>query len=514
MEKPKIIVIDYGSQYTKLIVRSLRDLGYRSALLNPAQVDAYVAENETKAVILSGGNSSVYDKDAPRIPKSVLQLNEDGVPVLGICYGMQLLAQHFGGNVMPVDGAKEYGSATISAVGDDNNFLTSFFDGETADVWASHGDSVSDLPSGFSVHAVMPDGVTTTAMSNENKKMYGVQFHPEVKETPNGNNIIESFLAKTECTSDWQSADEIKEIQDVLRDAVGDTGNVVIGFSGGVDSTTLAALAQPVFGDRLHGFCIDHGGLRHGEVEHIKAAADAAGVQLHIEDARDRYLAALDGVTDGEERRGAFRDLYKQLFDEYIASTQAAYILQGTIAPDLIESGSDGESEMIKTHHNVDLGFTATEVSPFSHLFKYEVRALAESFGLPEFIFNRPPFPGPGLFIRIYDGAVTAERLDLVREADRIVTEILQETGDYREIRQLVVALCTARSTGVKGDGRILDYGISIRAVVTEDYMTVKPYEFSYDTIMKMSSAVTAIDGIVRMEINYTTKPPATTEYM
>ena len=501
---PNILIIDYGSQYTQVIARTLRELGFRSAVLTPQKADMWLDEHKPKAVILSGGDSSVTDKGAPQLPAGILERN---IPMLGICYGMQLLTHESGGLVESTQSHAEYGPAEVEL---SDCMLFKGIVGRQ-NVWASHRDTVSKLPEGF-IAIAESSQYEYAGVANIAKNIWAVQFHPEVVDTPCGKTLLNNFLvAISSCEQDWVASDIVSEIRNKIKKKVG-RKKAIVGFSGGVDSTVLSAIIAPIFGDNLLGVCIDAGHLRKDEIEEVKKHAAAANTTLKIVDVENEFLQKLKGVTDAEEKRAAFRELYKSTFEKEVADWQADFIAQGTLVTDLIESGKTGGA-MIKTHHNTELGFTAEEIAPLDYLFKYEVRALATELNLPDTVTERQPFPGPGLFVRIFGGDVTKEKLELVREADAIVRNIVTEATIEPPISQLVVALDCSKTVGVKGDSREYGYNIVVRGVRTTDYMTASGVQLPDDVRRKITAKVTQIPGISRVFYDETNKPPATTEF-
>lgn len=499
----QVLIIDLGSQYALVIGRTLRELGYRSAVLSPKRAEEWLSQNTPKCVILSGGDKSVYEEGAPKIPEKVFSL---GVPVLGICYGMQYMAHIKGGTVENIQTQREYGPIDIT------HEKTSLFENVSSPtrVWASHGDSVTKLPKGFSAFAMSETG-TIEAMMNEHEKLYAVQFHPEVHDTVEGKKMFENFIHIVGLEKDWNANEMIAEIREEVKAVAGDM-KAIIGMSGGVDSTTLGAIISPVFGENLLALAVDHGGLREGEVEEIKANAASAKLNLKILDAKERFFAALAGVTDAEEKRTKFKEVYQKVFEEEAVAFGAQYVVQGSLATDFIESGKAGESALIKSHHNIGIEWAMQDLHPLRNLFKYEVRELAAAVGLPETVTKRHPFPGPGLFIRVVGTLVTPETVATVRAADAIVREVIKTRGLESDIAQLIVALVGVKTVGVKGDARSYGHSIVVRAVETSDFMTARGYYFPKETAEEITNRVTKAREVVRVWFDMTPKPPATTE--
>ncbi len=499
----QILIIDLGSQYALVIGRTLRELGYRSAVLSPKRAEEWLAQNTPKCVILSGGDKSVYEEGAPKIPEKVFSL---GVPVLGICYGMQYMAHVLGGKVENITAQREYGPIDVTHNG------SLLFEGVSSPtrVWASHGDSVVTLPEGFTSLATSTAGVNE-AMVHENKKLYAVQFHPEVHDSVEGKKMLENFVRIVGLEKDWNAAEMIAEIRNEVKTVAGDK-KAIIGMSGGVDSTTLGAIISPVFGGNLLALAVDHGGLREGELEEIRANALSANLNLKIVDVKDRFFAAMQDVTDAEEKRKKFKEVYQKVFEEEAAAFSAHFVVQGSLATDFIESGKAGESALIKSHHNIGIEWAMEDLHPLRNLFKYEVRELAAAVGLPECVTKRHPFPGPGLFIRIVGTGVNEETMSTVRAADAIVREVVKTRGLEGDIAQLIVALVGVKTVGVKGDARSYGYSIVVRAVETSDFMTARGYYFPKEAAEEITNRVTKAREVVRVWFDMTPKPPATTE--
>jgi len=506
--KPQILIIDLRSQYTLLIARTLRELGFRSAVLDPKKAGTWLrTAKNVRAIILSGGDGSVYEKNAPEPPKEIFTAR---VPILAICYGHQWLAQHFGGRVKRISGEEEYGSTKIRTVG--NAVL---FRGvpKAEKVWASHGDSVSRIPKGFSVTARSIKTGGIEAMESADRSIYTLQFHPEVPHTPYGKKMLHNFAERiAHCTKDWEPSAIVSSVQSGVESVLGKSGTAVMGFSGGVDSTTLAAMLAPVLKSRLLGIVIDGGQLREHELTEIRLHAKAAGIRIRIVSAEHRFVRELSTTVDAEEKRKRFKKIYTAILNEEAHRFGGKpALLQGTLATDLIESGATGGAT-IKSHHNVGIAYSGIQLNPLGELFKYEVRALAESLRLPKSVFARQPFPGPGNFVRIVGAPVTKERLALVSWAYARVEEILQKHGLYDTYSQTVVALLGVNIVGVKGDGRVYGPIILVRAVKTIDFMTAEGVWFPEETAKEICATLTKHKEIVGVVFDPVDKPPRTTE--
>ncbi|OGI99906.1 hypothetical protein A3H53_02675 [Candidatus Nomurabacteria bacterium RIFCSPLOWO2_02_FULL_40_10] len=509
MDKIQILIVDYGSQYTLVIGRTLRELGVRSVILPPKKAELWLKNENPKAVILSGSNWSVHSEGAPGIPKS-LDIEGKEYRILGICYGMQLLAHSLGGKVERPLAHREYGPAEVTLETTHPLFLGV---PKKTQVWTSHGDTVTKLPKGFTEIATSGGFV---AMANKNNRVLAIQFHPEVAHTKEGKKILQNFLNLSGCKKDWDPINLIHEIQKEVLNVVekAEKKNLILGFSGGVDSTTLVAVLAPILKEKLICVAIDTGGVRAGEFEEIKANSKSAGVKnLIIIPAEKDFIKNISTTIDGEEKRGKFREVYKKIFEEQIAKYDAGFIVQGTLATDIIESGKAGESMMIKTHHNVGLDWQVEDLHPFRNLFKYEVRELARALKLPPAIYERNPFPGPGLYLRVVGTPVSKKKIELVREADKTVSDILKKHNIEKNISQLIVALLGINSVGVKGDERVYGHSIAVRAIQTSDFMTAKGFYFPQSVVEEITSALTKHKDIVRVFFDMTPKPPATTEF-
>lgn len=495
-----------GSQYTLVIGRTLRELGYRSAILSPGKAEGWLKSNKPSAVILSGGSASVYEKNSPQPPKNIFKMN---VPILGVCYGMQWIAHTQGGQVVSHHERKEYGEANVQF---DTKDLLFYGIKKKNVVWASHGDSVARVPKNFKIIAKSAGSETIAAMGDPKRNIWGVQFHPEVTHSVEGKKILVNFIEKIAgCEKDWKPADSVAEIRNEVSSATKNK-KAIIGFSGGVDSTTLSAVLAPVMSSNLLGICIDTGALRQDELSEIKENAKYAGVKLKIIKAANIFQKSIGSNTHSELKRKKFKQTYGKIMEKSAKDFKADFIVQGSLATDMIESGSAGKADLIKSHHNVGLNLKIGELHPFRNLFKYEVRELARQLKLPDLISERQPFPGPGLFIRIIGEPPKKDKLDIVRWADAEVTKILKKNKIYDDVSQLVVALDCHRTVGIKGDGRVYGYSIIVRAIKTSDFMTAHGYQFPANVRKEISSSVTKHPKIVRVFFDETDKPPATTE--
>jgi GMP synthase (glutamine-hydrolysing) len=516
----RILILDFGAQYTQLIARRVRELGVYCEIFPWDVTDAEVRAFQPRAIILSGGPESVTDKDPPRAPAAVYEL---GVPVLGICYGMQTMAQQLGGRVTP-SSEREFGYAEVTVTGA-SRLLGDLEDrrSETGqallDVWMSHGDRVAALPPGFTASAATAS-IPFAAMSDERRRFYGVQFHPEVTHTTQGAQLLERFVRNI-AGSDalWNVGNIIEDAIARVRAQVGD-GKVLLGLSGGVDSSVVAALLQRALGEQLTCVFVDHGLLRLGEGDQVMSTfAQHLGVRVIRVDAEARFLGALAGVTDPEAKRKVIGRTFIEVFDEEARKlTGVQFLAQGTIYPDVIESAGarTGKAHVIKSHHNVgglpkDMNLKLVE--PLRELFKDEVRRLGVELGLPREMVYRHPFPGPGLGVRIL-GEVRKEFADLLRRADAIYIEELRRHDLYDRTSQAFAVFLPVRSVGVMGDGRRYDYVIALRAVETIDFMTAHWARLPYDFLDAVSRRiVNEVPGISRVVYDISGKPPATIEW-
>jgi len=473
IHQEKILILDFGSQYTQLIARRVREAHVYCELHPYDMTQDEIRAFAPNGIILSGGPKSVYEEGAPGISDAVFDL---GVPVLGICYGMQVMSHHFGGLVVPA-GKREYGHADLIAQGRPGSLFDGFFVEGKSPVWMSHGDHVERMPEGFETVA-RSDNAPVCAIENAELKLYGVQFHPEVSHTPRGEILIDTFVRKIcGCTGQWTPGQIIDDAVERIREQVGDE-QVILGLSGGVDSSVAAALIHRAIGDQLTCVFVDNGLLRLGEGDQVMATfAENLGVRVIRVDAEDRFMQALAGEPDPELKRKIIGNLFIEIFEEESAKIEgASWLAQGTIYPDVIESagGKTGKAHNIKSHHNVgglpdDMNFSLIE--PLCWLFKDEVRILGKELGMPDRVIWRQPFPGPGLAVRIV-GEITEEKLEILREADHVVTGEIERAGLEREIWQYFAVLPGLRSVGVMGDDRTYWYTIAIRAVQSNDGMT------------------------------------------
>jgi GMP synthase (glutamine-hydrolysing) len=518
-----IAVLDFGSQFAQLIARRVRELNVYSELLPHDTPLAELERRGTTAIILSGGPNSVYDDGAPRPDPAIWS---GRLPVLGICYGAQLMAHELGGDVLPAS-KREYGPATVSISEGDG-----LFDGIDREqpVWMSHGDSITKLPEGFRSTA-HTDSTPFAGLVDERRHLYGIQFHPEVAHTPRGRDVLRNFVVGIAgARPTWTPANFIESTVSEIRQrvdahaAVGSKGGVICALSGGVDSAVAAALVHRAVGDRLTCIYVDHGLMRKRESELLRVTFEQnLGMRLVMVDARERFLARLAGVIDPEQKRKIIGDEFIRVFEEQAKAIESEhgridFLTQGTLYPDVIESATaeTKAAQKIKTHHNVgglpaDLRFQLIE--PLRYLFKDEVRQVGLELGLPEAMVHRQPFPGPGLAIRII-GEVTAERLETLRDADWIVIDEIKAAGLYRHVWQSFAILTPVRSVGVMGDGRTYANVVAIRAVTSEDGMTADWAKLPYEVLAKISSRiVNEVPGVNRVVYDISSKPPATIEW-
>ena len=514
-----IVILDFGSQYTQLIARRIREFNVFSVVLPCTTPLEKVLALNPKGIILSGGPSSVYDDTAPQADAKVL---ETGLPLLGVCYGLQFMTHHLGGVVAPA-AAREYGHAEVTVFEE-----TALFHGlpSTLEVWMSHGDHAEKLPDGF--HVVARTSNAVAAIADESRRMWAVQFHPEVAHTRQGMELLKNFVVNIcGAEQDWTPAHFIETTVAKINEQVGPTGHAICGLSGGVDSSVAAVLVAKAIGDRLTCIFVNNGVLRKDEFAKVqKTMREELHLNVVAADASERFLSKLAGVTDPEKKRKAignefiavFDDEAKKIFDENNSGgEEVAWLVQGTLYPDVIESASvHGPSHVIKSHHNVgglpeDMKLKLIE--PLRDLFKDEVRRIGRDLGMPEEILERQPFPGPGLAVRIL-GEVTPERVAILQEADAICVDEIKKAGLYRKVWQSFAVLLPVKSVGVMGDQRTYAYTCAIRAVESEDGMTADWAALPYEVLRTISSRIVSeVHGINRVVYDITSKPPGTIEW-
>jgi GMP synthase (glutamine-hydrolysing) len=513
-----IVILDFGSQYTQLIARRIREFNVFSVVLPCTVPLSQIRELQPLGIILSGGPCSVYDADAPAADPALLQL---GVPILGICYGLHFITHHLGGKVESA-ASREYGHAEVSVVRD-----TALFQGlpATMTVWMSHGDHVAELAPGFELTAQTDNAVA--GFADDKRKIWAVQFHPEVAHTPQGMALLKNFVLRIcGAKADWTPEHFIQTTVAQVRKQVGETGHAICGLSGGVDSSVAAVLVAKAIGDRLTCIFVNNGVLRKDEFAKVqKTMREQLGLNVVAVDASGRFLAKLAGVTDPETKRKAIGNEFIAVFDDEAAKILAAdaaketvaWLVQGTLYPDVIESSSvKGPSQTIKSHHNVG-GLPADMklklIEPLRDLFKDEVRRIGRDLGMPADIIDRQPFPGPGLAVRIL-GEVTPERVALLQEADEIVVTEIKAAGLYKQVWQSFAVLLPVKSVGVMGDQRTYAYTCAVRAVHSEDGMTADWAPLPYEVLRRISSRIVSeVRGINRVVYDITSKPPGTIEW-
>ena len=515
-QNQRLLIIDFGSQVTQLIARRLRELNVYCEI-HPFQnvTDQFLNNFAPQAVIFSGGPASVIDDNSPRPPQSVFEL---GVPILGICYGQQVIMQMLGGQVERGHDTAEFGRAMVTQTGGDLKLLDGWFNDGSEQVWMSHGDHVSAIAPGFEVYGTSPNAPFAIT-ADVDRQLFAVQFHPEVHHTPNGAKLYENFIALAGFTGDWTMQGYRAEAIAKIRAEVGDK-KVICGLSGGVDSSVAAVLIHEAIGEQLTCVFVDHGLLRQGEAEEVVAMfRDHYNMPLIHADEQQLFLGALDGQDDPETKRKIIGGLFIDVFQKYANQIEGAeFLAQGTLYPDVIESisFSGGPSVTIKSHHNVGglpekMGLKLVE--PLRELFKDEVRALGRELGLPSEFIGRHPFPGPGLAIRC-PGEITRPKLEILRQADAVFIDQIRKHGLYDEIWQAFVAILPVRTVGVMGDGRTYDFACALRAVTSVDGMTADYYPFSHEFLGETATRIiNEVKGINRVTYDITSKPPGTIEW-
>ncbi|WP_425091581.1 glutamine-hydrolyzing GMP synthase [Tropicimonas sp. S265A] len=512
----RLLIIDFGSQVTQLIARRLRELNVYCEI-HPFQnvTDAFLEAFAPKAVIFSGGPASVIDDGSPRPPASVFDL---GVPILGICYGQQVMMQMLGGKVERGHGTAEFGRAYVTPQEDRIDLLNGWFIDGREQVWMSHGDHVSQIAPGFEVYGTSPNAPFAIT-ADMDRHFYAVQFHPEVHHTPNGKTLYENFVRAAGFTGDWTMGAYREQAIQAIRDQVGDK-KVICALSGGVDSSVAAVLIHEAIGDQLTCVFVDHGLMRLNEADEVVTMfREHYNLPLIHADESELFLSALDGQSDPETKRKIIGRLFIEVFEKYAAEIGGAdFLAQGTLYPDVIESVSfsGGPSVTIKSHHNVGglpERMNMQLVEPLRELFKDEVRALGHELGLPASFIGRHPFPGPGLAIRC-PGEITRPKLEILRKADAVYIDQIRKHGLYDEIWQAYVAILPVRTVGVMGDGRTYDYACALRAVTSVDGMTADYYPFSHEFLGETATRIiNEVQGINRVTYDITSKPPGTIEW-
>ncbi len=511
----KLLIIDFGSQVTQLIARRLRELNVYCEI-HPfnAVTEDFIRDFGPKAVILSGGPCSVLDEGSPRAPDALFQM---GLPVLGICYGQQVMMQQLGGEVDRGHGTAEFGRAYVTPSEQSLALLAGWFSGNREQVWMSHGDNVAKLAPGFEVYGTSPNA-PYAIVADTARNFFAVQFHPEVHHTPNGAKLYENFVKLAGFSGDWTMGAYREQAIQTIRDQVG-SEQVICALSGGVDSSVAAVLIHEAIGDQLTCVFVDHGLLRQNEAtEVVTMFRDHYHLPLIHADETELFLGQLDGQSDPETKRKVIGKLFIDVFEKHAKPLGAKFLAQGTLYPDVIESVSfsGGPSETIKSHHNVGglpekMGMKLVE--PLRELFKDEVRALGRELGLPDSFIKRHPFPGPGLAIRC-PGEITRPKLEILRKADAVYIDQIRKHGLYDEIWQAYAAILPVKTVGVMGDGRTYDFALALRAVTSVDGMTADYYPFSHEFLGETATRIiNEVEGINRVTYDITSKPPGTIEW-
>jgi GMP synthase (glutamine-hydrolysing) len=508
MHHERIAIIDFGSQYTRLITRRLRELGAFGLVYNSNATAAEIGGADLKGVILSGGPMSVLEPGAPDLDPKILEL---GVPVLGICYGQQLLARNLGGQIHRST-SREYGKAEITAQPEGSLLFEGLPHQQI--VWMSHGDHVEAAPAGFTVTAKTPT-VPVAAMEDATRKLYAIQFHPEVTHSAQGTPLLLNFLKACGMALDWNAGNFIEEKVQSIRQQVGQ-GTVVLGLSGGVDSSVASLLIHKAIGKQLTCVFVDTGLLRKDEMKQVQAYFEPFELQIVWVDARAEFLGALAGVTDPEQKRKIIGAKFIEVFEREAKKTNADFLGQGTTYPDVIESSGIGGAILVKSHHNVGglpERMRMSLVEPLRELFKDEVRATGLALGLPEEMNQRHPFPGPGLAVRL-PGAITPERVTILQNADAIFIQELKESGWYAKTSQAFAVLLPVQTVGIMGDERTFEWMCALRAVTSEDFMTADWARLPHELMDRIAQRIVReVKGINRVVFDITSKPPATIEY-
>ena len=511
----KLLIIDFGSQVTQLIARRLRELSVYCEI-HPYQnvTETFLRDFAPKAVILSGGPCSVLDDGSPRAPSALFEM---GLPILGICYGQQVMMTQLGGQVDHGHGTAEFGRAFVTPTKEQISLLDGWFEAEKEQVWMSHGDNVKTLAPGFDIYGTSPNA-PCAIVADTSRDFYAVQFHPEVHHTPNGAKLYENFVRLAGFDGDWTMGAYREQAIEAIRNQVG-TEQVICALSGGVDSSVAAVLIHEAIGEQLTCVFVDHGLLRENEADEVVSMfRDNYNLPLIHADESELFLGELDGQSDPETKRKIIGKLFIDVFEKHAKPLGAKFLAQGTLYPDVIESVSftGGPSETIKSHHNVGglpekMGMKLVE--PLRELFKDEVRALGRELGLPQSFIGRHPFPGPGLAIRC-PGEITRPKLDILRRADAVYIDQIRKHGLYDEIWQAYAAILPVRTVGVMGDGRTYDYALALRAVTSVDGMTADYYPFTHEFLGETATRIiNEVEGINRVTYDITSKPPGTIEW-